>query len=130
MKSLNEWRLAENYNPEWENLKFVWGNKTQNVNTSLVNALKVKIGKIQDDYIKSLDNPQIQDLRDLPPDQRDQLAQSLVVAVLKAFYQNLEPTISGGKSTFNANKLGNALKNMPQINPGDEMNAPKNWSGK
>lgn len=132
MKSLREWRaLIEAYNPEWENLKFVWGSKAQHVDTSLVNAFKLKVAKIQQDYIKQLNNPQVQELRDLPADQRDNLAQALVVAVLKSFYQNLDASVSGGKTTFNAAKLGTNLKKFPgqSENPGDEVNAPKNWKG-
>lgn len=131
MKSLNEWRLEETYSPEWESLKFVWGSKAQHVDTNLVNQFKLKVAKIQQDYINGLHNPKIQQLRDLPSDMRDNLAQAMVVAVLKAFYQNLDSTVSGGKTTFNAQKLGSGLKKFPgqQPAPQDELGAPKNWKG-
>lgn len=132
MKSLQEWRyLHENSNPEWEQLKKVWGTGNVRVNPQLVNMLRIKIEGIKERFIKQQG---VENFRELPPQARDEMAQALVVAVLKAFYQDLGSDI-GPKTMFNPNKLGHALDqpmspagpaaDMPQ----NQVDAPAGWKG-
>ena len=136
MKSLTDWkfeRLREDYDPEWDQLKHVWGSGNKKADNFLVNKLKLKIESIVDQYIKNLNNPAITTFRDLPPENRESLAQSLVIATLKAFYSQEGNDPTGGKSSFNADKLGKFQKASEKeiLNPltSDDNEPPTGWKG-
>lgn len=122
MKSFTEWKIED---PDWSRLKAVWGSGAKHVDPMIVNKLKLKIEGITDQYIKGLNNPNIKEFRDLPPNLRDSLAQSLVVATLKAFYSNFDSDASGSRTALNTQKLGQFQQEEPQNN----MTAPANWRG-
>jgi hypothetical protein len=129
MNSFREWKLLNEFaDPEWENLKYVWGGGTKHVDVTLVNKLKLKVQSIVDQYIRDLGDPKVTSFRELPPHMRDSLAQSLVVATLKAFYTGLEGTPTGGASMFDQQKLGKAQA-APTPQPQTDVAAPSGWKG-
>lgn len=130
MNSFEEWKLLREFaDPEWENLKHVWGGGTKRVDPTLVNKLKMKIQNITDQYIKELNDPQITNFRELPPHLRDALAQSLVVATLKAFYIEVGSDATGGKGMFDQKKLGKFQQQAGMVQPQQDMTAPSGWKG-
>ena len=124
MESFHEWRLDEQEDPDWSRLKAVWGAGNKHVDANMVNKMKFKVQAITDQYIKSLHDPKIQNFRELPPALRDALAQSLVVATLKAFYADFGTDATGGRSVLNTKQLG-TFQQLPQ----DDVEAPPAWKG-
>lgn len=125
MKSYKEW-LNESTDPEWDQLKHVWGGNRQNVDINLVNKMKMKIEGIKDSFAREMNDPNVQSFRDVPPNMRDSLAKSLVVAVLKAFYSDMGATATGSKGVFDQKKLGDIQQQQPAQ---PEVNAPAGWKG-
>ena len=126
MKSFDEWKQGD---PEWDQLKYVWGSGNKHVDMSLVNKMRLKVQAITDQYIRDLNDPNIKNLRELPPAMRDSLAQSIVVATLKAFYSELGSDVTGGRGVFNQQKLGKFQNAAPLNQPQDNAEAPSGWKG-
>lgn len=128
MRSLNEWRLAAN-DPEWEQMKHVWGGGKKTVDPNLVNKMKLKVESIKEQFVRELGDKKIQSFRDVPPHMRDGLAQAIVVATLKAFYSETEA--SGGRGTFDQSRLGKMQnqKPVPEQQPQQQLTAPAGWKG-
>lgn len=130
MKSFREWSLREQFeDPDWGRLKSVWGGGTKHVDNNMVNKMKLKIHGITDQYIKELNDPKITNFRELPPNMRDSLAQSLVVATLKAFYAEVGSDATGGRGVLDTKKLGGFQQNTQPPKPQDDMTAPSGWKG-
>lgn len=129
MKSINEWRMSRN-DPDWEQTKRIWGTGTKPVDPKILNMVRPRIERIQDQYTQHLKSgdPKIQNFRDVPPDERDKLAQAIMVATLSAFYGSLDSTGVGGKSTIKAADFKN-LGSQPEQLPQDTITAPKGWEG-
>ena len=130
MKSINEWRIAKT-DPDWEQTKKIWGTGTKQVDPKMINMVKSKIERIQDQYTQTLKagDPKIQTFRDVPPQERDRLAQAIVIATISAFYQSLgSEGLGGSKSTLNSNDFKNLSQN-PATLPQDDIQAPQEWKG-
>jgi hypothetical protein len=126
MKSINEWRMSHN-DPDWEQIKRVWGTGNKPIDPKILSMVKPKIERIQDQYTNYLKlDSNIKSFRDVPPKQRDQLAQAIVVATLSAFYNSLETT-GGSNSTMSANDFKKMAK--PEQLPQDVITAPQGWEG-
>lgn len=130
MKSIKEWKMSQNENinndPDWTQLVKVWGYGTKRVDKQIVNMIRPKIQRIQDQYLntKKSSDPNIENFNDLPSEDIDQLAQAIVIATLSVFYGTLDSADVGGKSTMKASDF----KRLDQ-NPQDIFNAPKGWEG-
>lgn len=129
MKSINEWRMSRN-DPDWEQTKKIWGTGTKPVDPKIVNMVRPRIERIQDQYTSTLKagDPKIQSFRDVPPEERDKLAQAIIIATLSAFYGSMEAAGVGGKSTMNATDF-KKLAQQPEQLPQDTITAPKGWEG-
>lgn len=130
MKSINEWRIAKT-DPDWEQTKKIWGTGSKQVDPKMVNMVRPKIEKIQDQYTQTLKagDPKIQTFRDVPPQERDRLAQAIVIATLSAFYQSLgSEGLGGSKTTLNPHDFKN-LSQTPATLPQDDTQAPQGWKG-
>jgi hypothetical protein len=90
MKSFEQWKLEESNDPDWDQLRRVWGSGKKAVNPKFVTMFAPKVEKFKemmlDQMQKQPGNERIQSFRDIPLSEKDMMAQSLVVAVLKAFY--------------------------------------------
>lgn len=132
MKSINEWRIAKS-DPDWEQTKKIWGTGTKPVDPKMVNMVRAKIERIQDQFTNTLkaSDPKIQSFRDVPPQERDRLAQAIVIATISAFYQSLgSEGLGGSKSTLSPNDFKNLFQQaQPEILPQDDVTAPKGWKG-
>lgn len=131
MKSINEWRIAKS-DPDWEQTKKIWGTGTKPVDPKMVNMVRSKIERIQDQYTSTLkaSDPKIQSFRDVPPQERDRLAQAIVIATISAFYQSLgSEGLGGSKSTLNPNDFKNLSPQKPETLPQDDVQAPQGWKG-
>ena len=116
--------------PDWEQTKRIWGTGTKPVDPKILSMVRPRIERIQDQYTQSLKagDPKIQSFRDVPPDERDKLAQAIIVATLSAFYGSLDAVGVGGKSTMKAADFKN-LSQQPEQLPQDTITAPKGWEG-
>jgi len=130
MKSIKEWKMSQNENtnndPDWTQLMKVWGSGTKRVDKQIVNMIRPKIQRIQDQYVntKKSSDPNIENFNDLSSEDINQLAQAIVVATLSVFYGTLDSADVGGKSTMKASDF----KRLDQ-KPQDIFDAPKGWEG-
>ncbi len=135
MRSFEQWKILESKDLDWDELRRVWGAGKKPVDRTLMNSFKMRVEKFKEAMVAKLakQNDRIQSFRDVPLDQKDMMAQSLVVAVLQAFYDT-------GGSTFDPTKREMPMANMPGNQPnippggpsgmeGSPAEAPKGWTG-
>jgi hypothetical protein len=138
MRSFDQWKIQESKDPDWDELRRVWGAGKKPVNRTLMNSFKMRVEKFKEAMVAKAakENDRIQSFRDIPLDQKDMMAQSLVVAVLQAFYDT-------GGSTFDPTKRDTPMGNMPGNQPntpppgmpqqsgleGSPAEAPEGWTG-
>lgn len=133
MRSYEQWKLHESKDPDWDELRRVWGAGKKPVDRRLLNQFKMRVEKFKEAQVQALSkqNPKIQSFRDVPLDQKDMMAQSLVVAVLQAFYET-------GGTTFDPTKRETPMGNMPGNQPNtpepsgmesQPAEAPEGWTG-
>jgi hypothetical protein len=131
MKTLQQWREFTTSDPDWQNLKYIWGSGRKMADPRLVTRLKLKIEAIKQEILreKAGVNPSIRDFGDLPVADRDSLAQALVIAVLKTFYQD----DAGTGRAVDPRMLGKTQQQTPaqaQPNlPQNNIQPPQAWQG-
>lgn len=142
MRSFDEYRMMTMKDPDWEELRRVWGSGKKPVDTSLVSDFRMKVERYKEKMIEKMSQQQgrenITGFHDVDIAEKDKMAQSLVVAVLTSFYD------TGSSSTFDptkrempfANRSGNAPNTpnaAPMPKPGGmeeaPVEAPKGWEG-
>jgi hypothetical protein len=117
MRSFDEYQMAGK-DPDWDELRRVWGSGKKQVNSSLVSAFRMKVEQFKERMIQKMSKQQgreeMRSFHDVPIAEKDQMAQALVVAVLTSFYD------TGSSTSFDPTK-----REMPFANrSGDTPNTP------
>lgn len=124
MRSFEQWKIQESQDPDWDELRRVWGSGKKPVDMTLLNSFKARVEQFQEKMVAKLskENNKIQSFRDVPLDEKDRMAQSLVVAVLQAFYAT-------GGSNFDPTKRDMPLAGMPGNMPNPSNPSPPGMEG-
>jgi len=120
MKSLKDWRLKENaQNAEWDHIKSM---KFPS-NPDMKAFIAPRIGKIQEAIVLKLSegNPKIKSFRDVPPEVRDQFAQTIISSTLEAFFSGMDPMAN---QTSHGQPAMTPQTQQPQMLPQDEPQTP------
>lgn len=127
MKKFKTWKESLGTDPEWENLKYVWGTNRKSADPRLVNKLKLKIEGIKDELVreKQATDPRVRDFGDIPVPERDALAQAIVIAVLKSVYGD---DVGTGR-VLDTKMFGKIADKTVPTPPETETPAPSAWAG-
>jgi hypothetical protein len=121
MKSLKDWRIKENIqNAEWDHIKSM----KFSIDPEIKAFIMPKIEKIQEAIVFKLGerNQNIKSFRDVPPEIRDQFAQSIISSTLESFFESINPQQTG-QSVF-PQPQPQQKQQSSEILPQDEPQTP------
>lgn len=116
MKSFKQWKLNES-DGNWNQIKSM----NFPSNPELKSFVMPKIGQLQDQIVSKLkqSDPKITSFRDMPPELRDQYAQTIISCTLEVFFGSMQSS-----PTPIAKQIQPMRQSSPQILPQDIPQTP------